>query len=102
VGSSSFGRRRGRPGLISTSSRPFLSFAFAAVQVTHFPFGFKMLFFFFFFFCVDARVPENRRSWKAWLEGTSCLVDPVILHCCGADLSSYFGYSIVCIILFDL
>jgi hypothetical protein len=53
VGSSSFGRRRGRPGLISTSSRPFLSFAFAAVQVTHFPFGFKMLvfFFFFFFFC---------------------------------------------------
>ena len=86
MGSSSFGRRRGRPGLISTSSRPFLCFAFAAVQVTHFPFGYKMLFFFFF---VDVRVPGNRRSWKAWLEGTSCLVDPVILHCCGADLSSY-------------
>jgi hypothetical protein len=70
-------------GQVSTSSHPFLRFTFVAGSPIFLSVSKCLI------FLVDIRVPGNRRSWKVWLEGTSCLVDPVILHCGGADLSSY-------------
>ena len=43
----------------------------------------------FSFFNAEIRALGNRLCWKAWLEGTSCLVDPVI---------SYFVFVLVHIV----
>ena len=83
LGSSSYCCCCRRPGFRHSF---FSAFHFLVLNFLGFPF---CSFFLFSFFIAEIRALGNRLCWKVWLEGTSCLVDPVI---------SYFVFVLVHIV----